>query len=345
MMRVLLRQYYGKKENKMDYKLTQRPRRLRTTPVLRSMVRETRISADTLVYPFFVAEGSNIKEEIPTMPGQYKWSIDRLSELFDSLLEKGIHSVLIFGIPDKKDETGSSAWDNNGIVQKALRYIKSEYKDIYCITDVCMCEYTSHGHCGILCGDYVDNDKTLEVLAKTALSHVMAGADMVAPSDMMDGRIAAIREILDKNGYVNTPIMSYSVKYSSAFYGPFRDAADSAPAFGDRKSYQMDFHNSREAVAEAELDINEGADILMVKPGMAYLDVLAKIKDKFNKPVALYSVSGEYAMIKAGAKLGYIDEKAIIAESTVCMYRAGADILITYFAPEIAALIKEGAIG
>lgn len=329
----------------MKHELTNRPRRLRTSPVLRSMVRETRISADTLVYPFFVVEGENVKEEIKTMPGQYRWSIDRLSELFDNLKDSGVSSVLIFGIPDHKDEIGSSAWDENGIVQKALRYIKKEYPDMYCITDVCMCEYTSHGHCGILCGDYVDNDKTLEVLAKTALSHVKAGADMVAPSDMMDGRIAAIREILDENGYVNVPIMSYSVKYASAFYGPFRDAADSAPSFGDRKSYQMDFHNSREAMIEAELDVEEGADILMVKPGMAYLDIMVKLKEKYDKPVAIYSVSGEYSMIKAGAQLGYIDEMKIVGESAVCMYRAGADILITYYACEIAKLIKEGVIG
>ncbi len=216
---------------------------------------------------------------------------------------------------------------------------------MYFITDVCMCEYTSHGHCGILNGEYVDNDKTLEVLAKTALSHARAGADMVAPSDMMDGRIGAIRTALDEEGFINTPIMSYSAKYASAFYGPFRDAAGSAPAFGDRKSYQMDFHNSREAVEEAALDSAEGADILMVKPGMAYLDVLSKIKEQFNKPVALYSVSGEYAMIKAGAQLGYIDEERLIAETAVCMYRAGADILITYFAKEIAEQIKSGSIG
>lgn len=329
----------------MKYELTNRPRRLRTSAVLRSMVRETRISADSLVYPFFVVEGENVKEEIKTMPGQYRWSIDRLPELFDKLKESGISSVLIFGIPDYKDEIGSSAWDENGIVQKALRYIKKEYPDMYCITDVCMCEYTSHGHCGILCDHYVDNDKTLEVLAKTALSHVKAGADMVAPSDMMDGRIAAIREVLDENGYVNVPIMSYSVKYASAFYGPFRDAAGSAPSFGDRKSYQMDFHNSREAMTEAALDVEEGADILMVKPGMAYLDILTKLKQKYDKPVALYSVSGEYSMIKAGASLGYIDEMKVVGESAVCMYRAGADILITYYACEIAQLIKEGVIG
>lgn len=328
----------------MKSEIIKRPRRLRTTDGLRKLARETRISKDTLVYPFFVTEGFDIKEEISTMPGQYRWSIDRLYELFERLYESGVKTVLIFGIPDKKDELGSGAWDENGIVQKALRYIKENYSDIYCVTDVCMCEYTSHGHCGILDGQYVDNDKTLEVLAKTALSHALAGADMVAPSDMMDGRIGAIRKVLDENGFINTPIMSYSVKYSSSFYGPFRDAADSAPSFGDRKSYQMDFHNSREAIVEAELDINEGADILMVKPGMAYLDVLRQIKDKFNNPVALYSVSGEYSMIKAGARLGYIDEMAVVGESAVCMYRAGADILITYYAMEIAKLIQMGKI-
>lgn len=322
-----------------------RPRRLRTNSVIRNMVRETRFSLNSLVYPFFVTEGENIKEEIKTMPFQYRWSIDRLDEPFGELLESGVQSVLIFGIPDKKDETGSEAWNENGIVQKALKYIKKKYPDVYCITDVCMCEYTSHGHCGILCGDYVDNDKSVEVIAKTALSHVQAGADMVAPSDMMDGRVAAIRKILDENGFVNIPIMSYSVKYSSAFYGPFREAANSAPSFGDRKSYQMDYHNFKEAVVEAELDIIEGADILMVKPAMTYLDILKTIKEEFNKPVALYSVSGEYSMIKAGGKLGYIDEAAIICETAVCMFRAGADILITYFAPEIAKFIKEGRIG
>lgn len=325
--------------------MTNRPRRLRTSEAIRGMVRETRVSKDSLVYPFFVVEGNGIKEEIETMPGQYRYSIDKLSELFDSLKESGVFKVLIFGVPEHKDEIGSSAWDEDGIVQRAVRYLKKDYPEFYIITDVCMCEYTSHGHCGILCGEYVDNDKTLEVLAKTALSHVKAGADMVAPSDMMDGRIAAIRQVLDENGYVNTPIMSYSVKYASAFYGPFRDAAGSAPSFGDRKSYQMDFHNSREAMIEAELDVMEGADILMVKPGMAYLDILVKLKERFDKPVALYSVSGEYSMIKAAAQAGYIDEMKVVGESAVCMFRAGADILITYYAMEIAELITEGSIG
>ncbi len=322
-----------------------RPRRLRNSPTIRAMVRETRISADTLVYPMFVIEGENIKEEIPTMPGQYRYSIDRMGEVLEEMQDAGVRSVMFFGIPAYKDECGSGAWDENGIVQKALRYAKKNYPALFYITDVCMCEYTSHGHCGILDGANVDNDKTLEVLAKTALSHVKAGADMVAPSDMMDGRVGMIRKVLDENGFENIPIMSYSVKYASAFYGPFRDAAGSAPMFGDRKSYQMDFHNSREALLEAKLDIDEGADILMVKPGMAYLDILCKLKQTYNKPVALYSVSGEYSMIKAAAKLGYVDEEKMICESAVCMYRAGADILITYFAKEIAQYIKKGLIG
>ena len=325
--------------------LIQRPRRLRNGSVLRSMVRETRISADTLIYPMFVIEGTNIKEEIATMPGQYRWSIDRMDEILQELTDAGVKSVLLFGIPKKKDEIGSSAWAEDGIVQQAIRHIKQQFPQLYVIMDVCMCEYTSHGHCGILCGHSVDNDQTLEVLAKTALSHVQAGADMVAPSDMMDGRVGAIRAILDENGFSNTPIMSYSVKYASAFYGPFRDAAGSAPAFGDRKGYQMDPHNLQEAIREAELDIQEGADILMVKPGMAYLDVLYALKERFPYPIATYSVSGEYAMIKAAGMAGYVDEAALVCESAVCMYRAGADLLITYFAKELAQYIKEGRIG
>lgn len=325
--------------------LIQRPRRLRNGSVLRSMVRETRISADTLIYPMFVMEGTNIKEEIATMPGQYRWSIDRMDEILQELTDAGVNSVLLFGIPKKKDEIGSSAWAEDGIVQQAIRHIKQQFPQLYVITDVCMCEYTSHGHCGILCGHSVDNDQTLEVLAKTALSHVQAGADMVAPSDMMDGRVGKIRTILDENGFSNTPIMSYSVKYASAFYGPFRDAAGSAPAFGDRKGYQMDPHNLQEAIREAELDIQEGADILMVKPGMAYLDVLYALKERFPYPIATYSVSGEYAMIKAAGMASYVDEAALVCESAVCMYRAGADLLITYFAKELAQYIKEGRIG
>ena len=322
-----------------------RPRRLRSSEAVRSMVRETRVSADSLIYPMFVIEGENIKEEIEAMPGQYRYSIDRMGECLEEVIAAGVKNVMLFGIPAYKDEIGSDAWDDNGIIQKALRAAKEKYPELYYITDVCLCEYTSHGHCGALCGDHVDNDKTLELLARTAVSHARAGADMVAPSDMMDGRVGAIRNALDENGFINTPIMAYSAKYASAFYGPFREAAGSAPAFGDRKSYQMDFHNTDEAVREAELDIAEGVDIIMVKPGMAYLDVLYRIKEKFKMPTALYSVSGEYAMIKAGAKLGYIDEEKMICETAACMYRAGADILITYFAKEIAQYIKKGLIG
>lgn len=325
--------------------LIDRPRRLRSNPIIRGMVRETRVSADTLIYPLFVVEGINIKEEISSMPGQYRYSIDRLGEELELVMKAGVKSILLFGIPAHKDACGSGAWDAEGIVQKALRYIKENYPLLYCITDVCMCEYTSHGHCGILDGQYVNNDKTLEVLAKTALSHVQAGADMVAPSDMMDGRIKAIRQTLDKNQFVNTPIMSYAVKYSSSFYGPFRDAADSAPAFGDRKSYQMDFHNRREAIREAGLDVQEGADILMVKPGLSYLDIVREVADTYDKPLAVYSVSGEYAMIKAAAALHYIDEASVVCESAVAMYRAGADMLITYYAKELAGYMKEGRIG
>lgn len=323
-----------------------RPRRLRKGELLRKMVRETRVDESSLIYPMFVKEGTNQKEEIPTMPGQYRYTVDRVSEQLDALLDAGVTSVMLFGIPDHKDEVGSSAWAEDGIIQKALRAIKSEYADqLYVITDVCMCEYTSHGHCGMLCGCEVDNDKSLELLSRTALSHIQAGADMVAPSDMMDGRVRAIRTTLDANGYETAPIMSYAVKYASAFYGPFRDAAGSAPSFGDRKGYQMDYHNSREGIKEALLDVEEGADIIMVKPAMSYLDVVAKVKEAIHLPVAAYSVSGEYAMIKAGAALGYIDEEKIICETAVAAYRAGVDLYLTYYAPEIAKFIKEGRIG
>ena len=313
-----------------------RPRRLRNGVNLRKMVRETRMDKSSLIYPMFVKEGTGIKEEIPTMPGQYRYSIDQLPYALEELVKTGVGSVMFFGIPDHKDACGSGAYDENGIVQKAFREAKKQFPDLYCIGDVCMCEYTSHGHCGILHGEYVDNDKTLDYLAKIALSQVQAGADMVAPSDMMDGRVAAIRSILDSNGYVETPIMSYAVKYASAFYGPFRDAAGSAPAFGDRKSYQMDYHNRREGVKEALLDVEEGADIIMVKPAMSYLDVIAEVKENIVLPVAAYSVSGEYAMIKAGASLGYIDEASIICETAASAYRAGVDLYLTYFAKEIA---------
>ena len=263
----------------------------------------------------------------------------------EKLINAGVGSVMFFGIPEHKDACGSGAYAEDGIVQKAFREAKRQFPELYCIGDVCMCEYTSHGHCGILKGEYVDNDKTLDYLAKIALSQVQAGADMVAPSDMMDGRVGAIRNLLDANGYQETPIMSYAVKYASAFYGPFRDAAGSAPAFGDRKSYQMDYHNSREAMKEALLDVEEGADIIMVKPAMTYLDIIAGVKGQIELPVAAYSVSGEYAMIKAAASLGYVDEAAIICETATSAYRAGVDLYLTYFAPEIAGFMDEGRIG
>lgn len=323
-----------------------RPRRLRGSEIMRKMVRETRVDKSSLIYPLFVKEGTGIKEEIPTMPGQYRYSIDMLPEALGELLDAGVNKVMFFGIPDVKDEVGSQAYARNGIVQRALEKARAEFgQDMYLITDVCMCEYTSHGHCGVLCGHEVENDQTLELLAKTALSHVQAGADMVAPSDMMDGRVRAIRSILDQNGHKEIPIMSYAVKYASAFYDPFRDAAGSAPSFGDRKSYQMDFHNRREGIKEALLDVEEGADIIMIKPAMSYLDMVREVKDRIQLPVATYSVSGEYAMVKAGAKLGYIEEDRIICEMAVSAYRAGTDIYLTYFAKEIARFIEEGRIG
>ena len=325
--------------------MTIRPRRLRKSETLRKMVRETRMDKSSLIYPLFVKEGENIEEEIPSMEGQYRYSIDRLPYELERLQKVGVDKVMFFGIPDVKDEVGSQAYAEDGIVQKAIREARKQFPDMYLITDVCMCEYTSHGHCGVLCGHDVENDKTLELLAKTALSHVQAGADMVAPSDMMDGRVAAIRHILDENNYKDTPIMSYAVKYASAFYGPFRDAAGSAPSFGDRKSYQMDFHNRREAIKEALLDVEEGADIIMVKPALSYLDIIREVRDTIDLPVAAYSVSGEYAMVKAGAKLGYIDEERIIGEMAVSTFRAGTDIYLTYFAKEIAKLMDEGRIG
>ena len=325
--------------------LIHRPRRLRNGEILRKMVRETRMDKSSLIYPTFVVEGENRKEEIPSMAGQYRYSIDRLPYALEEVVKAGVGSVMFFGIPDHKDEKGSGAYAEDGIVQKAFREAKKQFPDLYCIGDVCMCEYTSHGHCGILRGDYVDNDKTLEYLAKIALSQVQAGADMVAPSDMMDGRVAAIRALLDENGYLETPIMSYAVKYASAFYGPFRDAAGSAPAFGDRKSYQMDYHNRREAVKEALLDVEEGADIIMVKPAMSYLDVVSEVKENTVLPVAAYSVSGEYAMIKAAGSLGYVDEASIICETAASAYRAGVDLYLTYFAKEIAGFMDEGRIG
>ena len=325
--------------------LIQRPRRLRGSEVLRKMVRETRIDKSSLIYPLFVKEGQGIEEEIPSMEGQYRYSVDRLPYELERLQKAGVSSIMLFGIPDHKDEVGSGAYDPNGIVQKALREAKKQFPDMYYITDVCMCEYTSHGHCGVLCGHDVNNDATLELLAKTAVSHVEAGADMVAPSDMMDGRVRAIREALDANGHYEAPIMSYAVKYASAFYGPFRDAAGSAPSFGDRKSYQMDFHNRREGMKEALTDVEEGADIIMVKPAMSYLDMVSEVSKAVNVPVATYSVSGEYAMVKAAAKMGWIEEERIMCEMAVSAYRAGAQIYLTYYAKELAKCMDEGRIG
>jgi len=321
--------------------LINRPRRLRNGALLRSMVRETRISADTLIYPMFVQDGENIREEIPSMPGQYRWSLDRVDELLQQVTDSGVKSVLLFGIPAEKDEIGSSAWQPDGIVQRAVRHIKAAFPQLYVITDVCMCEYTSHGHCGILCGHDVDNDKTLEVLAKTALSHVQAGADMVAPSDMMDGRVSAIRNALDENGLINTPILSYSAKFASGYYSPFRDAAESAPEFGDRKSYQMDYANGKEALREIADDIDEGADMVMVKPALAYLDIVKAASERFDLPLVAYNVSGEYAMVKAAAEKGWIDEKKIVCENMIAIKRAGADIIITYHALDVAKWIDE----
>lgn len=325
--------------------LVERPRRLRKNPVIRKMVRETRVSKDALIYPLFVKEGRGIRDEISSLPGQYHFSPDTLPGAVEEALKAGVNAFILFGLPENKDEVGSGAYCGDGVVQKGIREIKKRFPEAYIITDVCMCEYTSHGHCGILKGEAVDNDATLPYIAKIALSHAEAGCDMVAPSDMMDGRVAAIRRTFDENGYADLPVMSYAVKYASAFYGPFRDAAGSAPAFGDRKSYQMDFHNTSEALKEAALDEREGADILMVKPALSYLDVLRAVKGQTNLPVAAYSVSGEYAMIKAAAKAGLIDEYGVMCESAVGVFRAGASLLVTYYAKELAAAMEKGDIG
>lgn len=322
-----------------------RPRRLRGGETIRRMVRETRMDKSSLIYPMFVKEGTGIEEEIPSMEGQYRYSIDRMPYELERLAKAGVSSVMLFGIPEVKDEVGSQAYAEDGIVQRALWEAKKQFPELYYITDVCMCEYTSHGHCGVLSGTEVENDKTLELLSRTALSHAQAGADMVAPSDMMDGRVRAIRQRLDQNGFKEVPIMSYAVKYASAFYGPFRDAAGSAPSFGNRKSYQMDFHNSREGIKEALLDVEEGADLIMVKPAMSYLDMVTKVRDAVQVPVAAYSVSGEYAMVKAAARNGWIDEERIMCEMAVSAYRAGAQIYLTYYAKELAKCMEEGKIG
>ena len=317
-----------------------RGRRLRTNSVIRSLVRENSLSTEDFIYPVFIVKGNNIKREIRSLKGNYHWSVDKLEELVKELNEAKVKSVILFGIPEHKDCVGSEAYNNDGIVQKAIRKLKELDSNLYIITDVCMCEYTNHGHCGILSNNNVDNDKTLVYLGEIALSHVKAGADMVAPSDMMDGRVKAIREALDKAGFVHIPIMSYSVKYASTFYGPFREAANSAPSFGDRKAYQMDPANTNEALIEAELDVLEGADILMVKPALSYLDVIRRVKDNYNLPLAAYNVSGEYAMLKSAVKNGILSEGAIY-ESILSIKRAGADIIITYFAKDLAKMIRD----
>lgn len=324
---------------------TLRPRRLRRTNAIRSMVRENSLEINDFVYPIFVVPGTNVKEEIPSMPGQYHLSVDNAVKMAEEVYKLGIPAVEVFGLPEYKDEIGSSAWDMTSPVQRAIKAIKSAVPDLVIVGDVCLCQYTLSGHCGVLKGHEVDNDPTLELIAKVALSQAEAGADIVAPSDMMDGRIAAIRETLDKNDLQNVIIMSYAVKYASGYYGPFRDAADSAPQFGDRRGYQMDPANSREAMKEVDLDMEEGADIIMVKPALSYLDIIREVRDTIDLPVAAYSVSGEYAMVKAGAKLGYIDEERIIGEMAVSTFRAGTDIYLTYFAKEIAKLMDEGRIG
>ncbi|MDI6604345.1 MAG: porphobilinogen synthase [Thermoanaerobacteraceae bacterium] len=318
--------------------LIKRPRRLRINKTIREMVSETTIEIKNLIYPLFVVPGNSIKEEIDSMPGVYHFSIDNLINEVREVDALGIPAVLLFGIPSHKDELASEAYADDGIIQRAVREIKKAVPQIIVVTDVCMCEYTSHGHCGIIKNNYVVNDETIDYLGKISLSHVKAGADIIAPSDMMDGRIGAIRQALDANGYTNTPIMAYSAKYASAFYGPFREAAESAPKFGDRKSYQMDPANSDEALREIALDIEEGADIIMVKPALPYLDIIRRAKDSFNIPVAAYNVSGEYSMLKAAVKNGWLDDSSIM-ESLTSIKRAGADIIITYFAKDVAKWI------
>ena len=325
-------------ENSFEQKL--RPRRMRINENVRAMVRETNISVKDFVYPIFVVPGENIREEIPSMPGCYHLSVDKAVELAREISALGIPSVEVFGLPEYKDAIGSSAWDMTSPVQRAIQAIKAKVPELVIVGDVCLCQYTDHGHCGELCGHYVDNDATLKHLQKVAVSQAEAGADMIAPSDMMDGRVAAIRQALDDKGFINTSIMSYAVKYASGYYGPFRDAADSAPQFGDRRAYQMDPANSREAMKEVELDLAEGADIIMVKPALAYLDVVRQVRDSINRPVAVYNVSGEYAMVKAAAANGWIDEKRIVLETLTSMKRAGADIIITYHAMDAAKWLK-----
>lgn len=321
--------------------MIKRTRRLRVNNLVRDIVRENTLSENDLIFPLFVVEGENIKEEISSLDGNYHWSIDRLEEIINEVVESGVKGIILFGIPNHKDCVGSEAYSDEGIVQKAIRKIKEITDELLIITDICMCQYTDHGHCGILENDYVDNDKTLEKLKEIAVSHARAGAHMVAPSDMMDGRVLAIREALDEEGFKNVSIMSYSAKYASAFYGPFREAAHSTPSFGDRKTYQMDAGNRKEAFVEVENDLLEGADIIMVKPALSYLDIIRDVRERIDVPVAAYSVSGEFAMVKAAAKAGLVDEKKIAMEMLLSMKRAGADIIITYYALDAAKWIKE----
>ena len=318
-----------------------RLRRLRRTAAMRRLFSETALSVNDLVLPLFVIHGSGVKNKIKSMPGVFQYSVDMLPREAESIAKLGINAVLLFGIPEEKDEVGSSAFRGDGVVQQAIRVIKETVPELLVITDVCLCEYTSHGHCGVIVDGDVDNDKTLDLLSRMALSHAEAGADIVTPSDMMDGRVKVIRETLDSAGFTNLPIMSYAVKYNSAFYGPFRDAAQSAPQFGDRRSYQMDSANVREALREAEQDVAEGADIIMVKPALAYLDVISKVRATFNHPVAAYNVSGEYAMVKAAAARGWIDERRAVMEMLTSIKRAGADVIMTYHAKDVARWLKE----
>ena len=322
---------------------THRPRRLRRSEALRRMVRETALSAQSLVYPLFVCPGTRVKEEIRSMPGNYRWSVELLVEECKSAFDLGIPAVILFGIPETKDEVGSGAYDTGGIVQRAVRAVKKALPDLIVICDVCLDEYTSHGHCGLIKDGEIDNDSTLELLARTALTQVQAGADMVAPSDMMDGRVGRIRRELDAYGFTQIPILAYSAKYASAFYGPFREAADSSPKFGDRKSYQMEPANQLEAMREIALDIEEGADIIMVKPAMPYLDVLALARERFDVPLAAYQVSGEFSLIAAAAERGWIDRERILMESVVSIRRAGADVILTYFAKDVARLLEKSS--
>jgi len=319
--------------------LVTRPRRLRMTESIRSMVRETRLSPEQFIYPLFVCPGKGVRKEISSMPGNYQMSVDQLVEEAQAVRSLGIGGIILFGIPKQKDELASGAYEENGIVQEAVRAVKRAVKGLLVITDVCLCEYTSHGHCGVLRGEEIRNDETLELLAKSALSHAKAGADIVAPSDMMDGRVAAIRSILDRNGYESTPILSYAVKYASGFYGPFREAAESTPAFGDRRSHQMDPANAREALREVELDVAEGADMLMVKPAGPYLDIIRMIRERFPHPLAAYQVSGEFSALMAAGRLGWLDLPRVMMESLTGIRRAGADIILTYFAKDAAKLL------